>query len=89
MDTVFTMAIIVISITVMLCMTRAVKGPLAVDRLIAVNVIGTKTIVLIAFVSFILDETYFIAVILVYAMISFMASLGLSELIQKRGGDAS
>lgn len=87
MDTILTIASIALSVTIILCMARAVKGPLAVDRLIAVNVIGTKTIVLIALISFILDETYFIDVILVYAMISFIASLGLSELIQREGGD--
>ncbi|KDR94575.1 multisubunit sodium/proton antiporter, MrpF subunit [Peptoclostridium litorale DSM 5388] len=87
MDTIWTIASIALSVTIILCMSRASKGPLAVDRLIAVNVIGTKTIVLIALISFILDETYFIDVILVYAMISFIASLGLSELIQRAGGE--
>ncbi|AHM57821.1 hypothetical protein EAL2_808p03160 (plasmid) [Peptoclostridium acidaminophilum DSM 3953] len=87
MNNILTISSIALSFTIIMCMARAVKGPLTVDRLIAVNVIGTKTIVLIAFASFIMNETYFIDVILVYSMISFVASLGLSELIQGRVDD--
>jgi multicomponent Na+:H+ antiporter subunit F len=67
-------------------MIRAIKGPLAADRLVSINVIGTKTMVLISFISFILEETYFIDVVLVYAMISFIGSIGIADLIEKIGG---
>lgn len=72
-----------LSITIVFCMIRAIKGPLAADRLIAVNVIGTKTIVLISLISFVLNETYFIDVVLVYALISFIGSIGIADLIDK------
>lgn len=63
-------------------MFRAVKGPGAADRLIAINVVGTKTIVLILIVSFILKETYFIDVAFVYALISFIASVVIAKYIE-------
>ncbi|WFD09322.1 monovalent cation/H+ antiporter complex subunit F [Tepidibacter hydrothermalis] len=72
-----------LSITIVFCMIRAIKGPLAADRLIAVNVIGTKTIILISLISFVLHETYFIDVVLVYALISFIGSIGIADLIDK------
>lgn len=78
---------IFLSFTVILCMVRAIKGPLAADRLIAVNVIGTKTIILISLISFVLKETYFIDVALVYAMISFIGSIGIANLIEKIEGE--
>jgi multicomponent Na+:H+ antiporter subunit F len=55
-------------------MIRAFIGPTKLDRLVVINVIGTKTIVLISIISFILRETYFIDVVLVYALISFVAT---------------
>ncbi|WP_026894539.1 monovalent cation/H+ antiporter complex subunit F [Clostridiisalibacter paucivorans] len=82
----FVFAIIFLSITVILCMIRAVKGPTPADRLISINVIGTKTIVIISIVSFILRETYFIDVVLVYALISFIASIAISNIIERSGG---
>lgn len=77
---------IFLSMTIFLCMFRAFKGPTASDRLIAVNVIGTKTIVLILLVSFILHESYFVDVSLVYALISFLSSVIISKVIEKSGG---
>lgn len=78
---------IFLSFTIILCMIRAVKGPSPADRLVAVNVIGTKTIVLISMISFVLKESYFIDVVLVYAMISFIGTIGLSDLIERMGGE--
>jgi multicomponent Na+:H+ antiporter subunit F len=68
-------------------MIRVIKGPDAADRLMAINVIGTKIIVLISIVSFILKETYFIDVVLVYALISFIASTAIADFIEKMGAD--
>jgi len=81
-DKLFIFSIIYLSITVILCTVRAVKGPTPADRLIAINVIGTKTMVLIAIISFILQEQYFLDVTLVYALISFVASIIIAQVIQ-------
>lgn len=86
MAKILTFSILFLSITIMGCMYRAIKGPSAADRLVAINVISTKTIVLILMISFILKETYFIDVALVYALISFVASVVISNYIEKSGG---
>jgi multicomponent Na+:H+ antiporter subunit F len=67
-------------------MYRAVKGPSAADRLIAINVIGTKTIILILMISLVFKENYFVDVALVYALISFVASIVIANYIEKLGG---
>ncbi|SKC88929.1 multisubunit sodium/proton antiporter, MrpF subunit (TC 2.A.63.1) [Maledivibacter halophilus] len=75
---------IFLSLTILLCMIRALKGPSPADKLIAINVIGTKTVVLISIISYILKETYFIDVVLVYALISFIGSIVISNYIENR-----
>ncbi|QZY55284.1 monovalent cation/H+ antiporter complex subunit F [Crassaminicella profunda] len=77
-----------LSFTIILCMIRALKGPSAADRLVAINVVGTKTIILISIVSFILKESYFIDVVLVYALISFVASIVIANFIEKEGKES-
>ncbi len=77
-----TFAILFLSVTIFLCMYRAVKGPSEADRLVAINVVGTKTIILILMVSFIIHETYFVDVSLVYALISFIASIVISKFVK-------
>ncbi|WP_097028463.1 monovalent cation/H+ antiporter complex subunit F [Clostridium peptidivorans] len=86
MTKILTFAILFLSVTIMGCMYRAIKGPSAADRLVAINVIGTKTIILILMISFLLKETYFIDVALVYALISFIASVVIANYIEKSGG---
>ena len=80
-------AIIFLGITVLLCMIRVIKGPTKGDRIIGINVIGTKTMVIIAMVSFILKETYFIDVVIVYALISFIGSYVVSREISGGAND--
>ncbi|MDF2546714.1 monovalent cation/H+ antiporter complex subunit F [Anaerosolibacter sp.] len=86
MNQVFIIALMILAFTIILCTVRAIIGPTAADRLVAVNVIGTKTIVLIVLVSLILKETYFVDVALVYALISFLASIIIAEFIEGETG---
>lgn len=82
MTKILTFAVIFLAITVIGSMYRAIKGPSAADRLIAINVIGTKTIVLILMISILLQETFFVDVALVYALISFVATIVIANYIQ-------
>ncbi|MFC7095817.1 monovalent cation/H+ antiporter complex subunit F [Halobaculum marinum] len=65
---------------------RVARGPTPADRVIAVNVIGTATVVVIALVSAGLGEPGFLDVALVYALLNFLLSLGLSRFSVERGG---
>ena len=49
-----------------------VRGPGIGDRIIAVNMIGTMIIMIVAVLSVYLDENYLVDVCLIYAMISFL-----------------
>ncbi len=86
MTKILVLAILFLSIVIIGSMYRAVKGPSAADRLIAINVIGTKTIVLILMISLVFRENYFVDVALVYALISFVASVVIANYIEKKGG---
>lgn len=68
-----------LALTSLICLVRVIVGPTRGDRIIGINVVGTKTIVIIALIAFILRETYFLDVVLVYALISFVASIFISR----------
>lgn len=72
---------IFLSLTAFFCMVRAIRGPENADRIIAINVVCTKIILIITFVSFLLEESFFIDVAMTYAMISFLASIIISKTI--------
>lgn len=85
MDKAFLAAATVLALTSLVCLVRVIKGPSRGDRIIGINVVATKTLVIIALIAFVLRETYFLDVVLVYAMISFVASLFVSREIARAG----
>lgn len=62
-----------LSVTIFFCLYRAIKGPRLTDRVVAVNMIGVKTILLIVMVAVYIGEGYLIDIAMVYALLSFLA----------------
>ncbi len=65
---------------------RVIDGPTLHDRVIAVNVVGTNTVIAIALVSGALDRPVFLDVALVYALLNFLLSIAISKFSVERGG---
>lgn len=70
----------VLALMVVLCLIRAVIGPRIADRLIAVNMIGTMVMVMIALLAVVKDQGYLVDICLIYAMISFLAVVVLTRI---------
>ncbi len=85
MELIMKFTLIFLSATALLCIFRAIKGPTSSDRIIAINVVSTKTIVVLVIVSYLFKESYFVDVALVYALISFIASIAISNTIGAGG----
>ncbi len=68
----FTAAILAILVTMALAIIRALMGPTVYDRILAVNVFGTKTVLLISAVAFLDDRPDMLDIALVYALINFI-----------------
>ena len=60
-------------------MIRAILGPRITDRIVAVNMIGTMVIMMIAILAVLLGEDSLADVSLIYAMISFLAVVVLTK----------
>ena len=71
--------LIILSLMVFACLIRAIKGPRIADRLMAVNMMGTIVMVMIAVLALMLKEGYLVDVCLIYAMISFLAVIVLTK----------
>ena len=69
-DWLLTGAVIVLAVLIIVSLIRSVRGPRIADRIIAVNMIGTMVILILAILSVYLEESYLVDVCLIYAMIS-------------------
>ncbi|MFT5225791.1 MAG: multicomponent Na+:H+ antiporter subunit F [Polaribacter sp.] len=72
-----TLAILVVMI---LAIIRAVVGPSLYDRILAVNMFGTKTVLLISLLGFVMGRPEFLDVAMVYALINFVSVIGILRL---------
>lgn len=63
----------VLTLLCLLCLVRCIRGPRISDRVLAVNMIGTLTIIMVAVFAVLLGEGYLADIALIYALISFLA----------------
>jgi multicomponent Na+:H+ antiporter subunit F len=68
----FTAAMVGVLVTMLLALIAAVRGPTVYDRILAVNMFGTKTVLLIAVSGFLADRPEFLDLALVYALVNFI-----------------
>ncbi len=64
---------------------RVAVGPTTHDRVVAVNVIGTSTVIVIALLAAGLDRPEYLDIALVYALLNFVLSLTVVR-VADRGG---
>ena len=75
---------IALGITMALALLRAILGPSLYDRVLAVNMIGTKTVLLLSVIAFVLGRPDFLDLALAYALINFIGILAVLEFFQDR-----
>ena len=75
----FSAVLIILAILVVLCLIRAVIGPRVADRIVAVNMMGTMVIVMIAVLAIMMGEGYLVDICIIYALISFLAVIVLTK----------
>ena len=79
---------VLILLAAMLSLYRVVRGPSIVDRVVGVNVIGTKTIAVIVLTGFLFDRVeFFLDIAFLYALINFIGALALASYFEQKGLD--
>ena len=73
-------------ITMAMALGRALLGPTIYDRLLAANMFGTKTVLLLSVVAFLYGRPDFLDLALVYALINFIGVIAVLEFIRERTG---
>lgn len=89
MNTVLLITILAVFLTMALSLVRAFRGPTNYDRILAVNVFGTKTVLVVALIVFITGHADLIDVALVYALINFITVVAVLKLVKMRDLAAS
>ncbi|MEN8130829.1 MAG: monovalent cation/H+ antiporter complex subunit F [Pseudomonadota bacterium] len=76
-------AMVAILVTILLALARAIMGPTLYDRIAAMNLLGTKTILLIAVFAFLTGRHDLLDIALVYALINFIGVVAVLKLVEQ------
>jgi multicomponent Na+:H+ antiporter subunit F len=74
---------LLISLAILFCLYRAIVGPGVFNRVAALNVIGTKTIILLVVMGYFFERPEFFDIALLYAMLNFIGTLVASKYLEK------
>ena len=75
-------ASIAVLLTMGLAMARALLGPTVYDRVLAVNMFGTKTVLTIALIGFFTGRPEFLDLALAYGLLNFIGTIAVLKFFQ-------
>ncbi len=81
----FAAAMLGVLATMLLALVRALKGPTVYDRVLAVNMFGTKTVLLLSVIGFLTGRPDFLDLGLVYALINFIGTIAILKYVSTAG----
>ena len=80
----FSVAAVAILATMALALARALLGPTVYDRILAVNMFGTKIVLMIAVLGFLTGRPDFLDLALVYGLINFIGTIAVLKVLTYR-----
>lgn len=75
--------VIVLSITSLLSVYRVIMGPTIQDRLVGLNLIATKTTVVLVLLAVLWDRRIFLDVALVYAILGYVGIIAITKYMRE------
>ena len=78
----FAAAMLGIFVTMLLALIRAGLGPTVYDRILAVNMFGTKTILLISVAGFLFKRPDWLDIAMVYGLVNFAGTIAVCRFVR-------
>ena len=77
-------ALIAVLFGMLLLLIRAIAGPTLYDRVLAVNSFGTKTVLALGLLGFVMGRPQFLDIAILYALINFVATIAILKFFRYR-----
>ncbi len=82
-ETAVTIGVVVLVLLTFIGLYRAIVGPTAEERMVAINMISTKVTTMIVMIALITAQAVYVDVALVYALLGFITTIGLAKFLMK------
>lgn len=75
METILIISAVILGIAALLCLYRVAEGPTLPDRIMAINVIGTTTAVMLVIIATYIGQPFIVDIALTYALLGFLVTI--------------
>ncbi|MFA9558822.1 Na(+)/H(+) antiporter subunit F1 [Evansella sp. AB-rgal1] len=82
LETVTTIVLLLMSLSILICFIRVIKGPTMSDRLVALDTIGLNLIGFIGIIMIVQRTVAYSEVILVIAILAFIGTIAIAKFIE-------
>ncbi len=83
LDNVLILSLILISISILSCLYRVLKGPSMADRIIALDIVGIHLLSMVAVISILMRTQAYLEIILLIGILAFLGTVAFSKYIEK------
>lgn len=77
-------ACLMILVGAAIVLVRTLKGPTVYDRILGVNMIGTKAVMVLCLLGFLMGRSGFLDIALLYALINFIGTIAILKFVEFR-----
>jgi len=82
-NTLLSIALVIIIISITITLYRFIKGPSSVDRVIALDIMTIASLALIAILSYLVHRIIYLDIAIVYGLLSFLAVIIIAKYLEK------
>ena len=76
---------IIVILNALVCLYRVIKGPTIQDRVLAINIVGSKTLIILVLVAFIFKSSIYLDVAILLVLLNFIIIVIVSRYLETCG----
>jgi len=77
-------ALIALPVGACMLLVRALMGPTLYDRVLAVNSLGTKTVLVLGLLGYVMGRPHFLDIAILYTLINFVSTIAILKFFRYR-----
>ena len=80
---------IIVLINALVCLYRVIIGPTIQDRVLTINIVGSKTLIILVLMAFILKSSIYLDVAILLILLNFIVMVVVSRYLEAYGREVN
>ena len=80
---------IIVILNAFVCLYRVIKGPTIQDRVLTINIVGSKTLIILVLMAFIFKSSIYLDVAILLVLLNFIVMIVVSRYLETYGREVN